>query len=441
MRIAVFGAGYVGCVSGACYAELGHSVILVDVDRRKVADIANGRAPIVEPGLAELVEKHAATGQLSATDSAAKALRDSELCLICVGTPSKANGNIDLTYIVRVCEQIGQALKSAAAFGTRKHTIVIRSTMLPGTVDTVVVPTLESRSGLAAGTDFHIAILPEFMRESTAITDFLSPSMLLYGVGDDESLAKLRQLNKGLPGNEVVTSVEAAEAIKYANNAWHATKITFANEIGGICKAAGVDSHEVMRVLCEDTKLNISAAYMRPGFAFGGSCLPKDLRALCYKANSLDVCTPLLSATLQSNELQIRTVLNMVQDIGHRRVGMLGLAFKSETDDLRESPLVELAEQMYGKGYQLKIYDRNVRLPKLTGSNLSFVSSRLQHLSGLIANEIDEVIDHGDTIIVGNGDRKFTNAVSSARPNQHIIDLVRISPELRSNDNYSGIAW
>lgn len=439
MFISVFGAGYVGSVSGACYAELGHHVTLVDIDEAKIAQIARGQSPIIEPGLDVLMARHVTTGRLKATTNAAQAVRECDLSLVCVGTPSKTNGDIDLTFVVRVCEAIGQALAMKASTG--QHVVVMRSTVLPGTMDHVVIPTLERASGLVAGQDFHIAMLPEFMRESTAVSDFNAPAMLLYGVRDDQSLAALRQLNAGIASEEVVTSIEAAEAAKYANNAWHATKITFANEMGRVCKAASVDSYEVMRILCKDRKLNISSAYMRPGFAFGGSCLPKDLRALCYKANSLDVPMPLLNAALYSNELQVRTVLSMVETIGHRRVGMLGLAFKAETDDLRESPLVELAEQMYGKGYDLRIYDRNVRLQKLTGSNLGFVTSRLQHLSALLASEIGEVIDHAGTIIVGNGDRSFNDAVSAIRPDQHVIDLVRVSPSLRTSGNYSGLGW
>lgn len=437
MRLSIFGAGYVGAVSGACLSDLGHDVVLADINRAKVDLLNNGQSPIVEKDLPEMIAKNVAAGRLSATTDAAAAVAQSDVSIVCVGTPSKSNGDLNLGYVEAVCGQIGAEI----ARKSTRHTVIIRSTMLPGSMQSVVIPTLEAASGLEHGKDFGIAIYPEFLRESTAILDFFDPAIMLLGVADDATLEVLREINRGIASKEVVTEIETAEAIKYANNAWHAVKLTFANEIGNICKAAGVDGTRVMEIVCEDTRLNISKAYMRPGYAFGGSCLPKDLRALRYKATALDVPTPLFDATLRANEGQIDAAFNMVAKSGGKKVCLLGLAFKSGTDDLRESPLVELAERLLGKGYDLKIFDRNVKTASLMGANLDFIQARLNHLAALLEDDLAAAVDRADVIIVGNGDASFGEAVKAARPDQKIVDLVRIQPGLKTGGNYEGICW
>ena len=437
MKLCIFGAGYVGSVSAGCFAELGHHVTLVDVSQSKIDLIAKGVAPIIEAGLETLIPRHVASGQLTATCDAEAAFADSDLSLICVGTPSQRNGDLDLSYVGRVCEEIGGLIRDSQ----KLHTVVIRSTMLPGSMRNLVVPTLERCSGKKAGVDFDVAIYPEFLRESTAVKDFMSPSVTVFGVDNERSLATLRALTDGVDAEEAITDFSTAEAIKYANNAWHAVKITFANEIGNVCKAADIDGQAVMDILCKDRRLNISPAYLRPGFAFGGSCLPKDLRALRYKASSMDVRTPLFDATMTANSLQIDTALDMVEGLGKRDVGLLGLAFKSGTDDLRESPLVTLAERLYGKGYNLSIYDQSVSEASLIGSNLEYISSRFHHLWRLMKENARDVVDGSSVIVLGNRDVTFADAVADIGPDQHVIDLVRVAPDRRSGPNYAGICW
>lgn len=437
MRISILGAGYVGAVSGACLAELGHDVVVADVDRAKVDLIANGQAPIVEKGLSEMIAENVGLNRLTAISDTAEAVATTEASIVCVGTPSRANGDLDLRYVEQVCSEIGEAIAKKDS----RHTVIIRSTMLPGSMRGVVIPALEAASGLAHGKDFGIAIYPEFLRESTAIADFFAPAIMLLGVDDPQTLDVLRVVNGSIDSPEIVTEIDTAEAVKYANNAWHAVKLTFANEMGNIAKAAGVDGQKVMDIVCMDTRLNISRAYMRPGYAFGGSCLPKDLRALRYKASSLDVRTPLFDATMEANEQQVAKSVEMVTSKGGRKIGLLGLAFKAGTDDLRESPLVELAERLLGKGYDLKIYDENVKLATLRGSNLAHIQARLSHLSHLMTDDLDGIIEESETLIVGNGDKAFATALDKVRPDQNIVDLVRVDASRTSAQNYDGICW
>src|SRR5688572_2281552 len=347
--VSVFGLGYVGCVSAACFAKEGHTVVGVDVSSAKVDMIQRGQATIVEQGIGELVAEMRSAGRLSATTDVVDAVRRTDISLICVGTPSRPNGSLDLSYVERVCAQIGEALKTKDT----RHTIVVRSTVLPGSTETIAIPALEGASGLKAGRDFGIAMNPEFLREGTSIKDFYDPPFTLIGTEDEATGAAVASLYAGIGAPVHVTATRVAEMIKYACNCFHGLKVGFANEIGNVCKALGVDSHEVMRLFCEDTKLNISPAYLRPGFAFGGSCLPKDLRAITYRARQLDVPTPILAATLESNAAQIDHAFDMIMAHGKKRVGVLGLAFKAGTDDLRESPNVTLIERLIGKGVQL----------------------------------------------------------------------------------------
>ena len=438
IAVSVFGLGYVGCVSSACFAKQGHQVIGVDVSPSKVGMINAGMATIVETGIGEMVAEMVKSGRLSATTDAADAVRRSDISLICVGTPSGSNGSIDLRYVERVCEQIGETLRTKSS----RHTVVIRSTVLPGTTAGLVIPTLERTSGKKAGKDFGVCMNPEFLREGTSIRDFYEPPFTLIGTEDPDAGETLAGLYLGVEAPIHVTETGVAEMIKYSCNCFHGLKVGFANEIGNICKAFGIDSHEVMRLFCLDTKLNLSPAYLKPGFAFGGSCLPKDLRAITYHARTADVPTPILSGTLESNRRQIERAFDMVRATDSRRIGILGLAFKAGTDDLRESPIVILAEALLGKGYALRIYDKNVSLAKLVGANKAYIEQQIPHLSSLLCDTIDEVIAGSEVVVVGNAAPEFTEAVLKCRADQIVVDLVRLPVQaaLLAAD-YRGICW
>jgi len=437
MKLSVFGIGYVGCVSAACFARDGHEVIGVDVNAAKVEIINSGRSPIVEPGMSELIKTAVESGRLSATTDTTAAVNGSELSLICVGTPSNANGSLDLRYITRVCEEIGTVLKSKS----ERHVVVIRSTMLPGTIENTVIPTLEKSSGRKAGDDFGVCINPEFLREGSSLKDFYAPPFTLIGADDPQTAELVRQLYVEIDAPIFVTSVKAAEMVKYACNCFHALKVSFANEFGSICKAAGVDSHDVMQIFCQDTKLNLSPYYLKPGFAFGGSCLPKDLRAINYRARELDVEVPVLSAILPSNRLQIERALEMVSRTGKKRIGVLGFSFKAGTDDLRESPMVTLIETLIGKGYQLSIYDRDVSVARLFGANKEYIEREIPHISQLMRDSIDQVLEGADVIVIGNKAEEFRQIETRVRDGQVIIDLVRLFDRPSTPNSYEGICW
>lgn len=437
MKLSVFGIGYVGCVSAACFAKEGHDVIGVDANPVKVEIINSGKSPIVEAGIDELIGEMVREGRLRATTDASAAVKDSEMSLVCVGTPSQPNGSLDLSYIKRVCQEIGAGLEAKR----ERHTVVIRSTMLPGTIESVVVPALEVYSGKKAGSDFGIAINPEFLREGTSLKDFYAPPFTLIGADDEDTAMLVRRLYKNVNAPVFVTGVRAAEMVKYTCNCFHALKVSFANEIGNICKTLGIDSHEVMDVFCQDTKLNLSPYYLKPGFAFGGSCLPKDLRAITYKAKELDVEVPVLSSVMQSNRLQVERAVEMVLRAGSRRVGLLGLSFKAGTDDLRESPMVTLAETLLGKGVQLAIYDRDVSLARLFGANKEYIERGIPHISQLMRATLKEVLDASDVIIIGNKSEEFREIESMLRPDQLVIDLARLWTGRKSGGQYEGICW
>jgi GDP-mannose 6-dehydrogenase len=437
MRLSVFGLGYVGCVSAACFAKEGHDVAGVDVNPTKVEIVNSGRSPIVEAGVGELIGEMVAEGRLRATTDTAAAVADTDLSLVCVGTPSNPNGSLNLAYVKRVCQEIGAALEAKRG----RHVVVIRSTMLPGTIEELVVPTLEVYSGRKAGRDFGVCVNPEFLREGTSLKDFYAPPFTLVGADDEESAMIVRRLYGGIDAPVFVTSTKSAEMVKYACNCFHALKVSFANEIGNVCKALGIDSHEVMEVFCRDTKLNLSPYYLRPGFAFGGSCLPKDLRAVVYKAKETDVDVPLLSSILASNRRQIEHAVEMVLRTGKKRVGVLGFSFKAGTDDLRESPMVALIETLIGKGIQLSIYDRDVSLARLFGANKEYIEREIPHISQLMRGELSEVVESSDVIVIGNGAEEFRQIESRLRPDQKVIDLVRLFDGRRSGDSYEGICW
>ncbi|MDQ3586319.1 MAG: UDP-glucose/GDP-mannose dehydrogenase family protein [Acidobacteriota bacterium] len=437
MKLSVFGLGYVGCVSAACFAKEGHEVAGVDVNSVKVEIINSGRSPIVEAGIGELIGEMVKAGRLRATTDTAAAVQDSELSLICVGTPSHANGSLDLTFIKRVCEEIGAALKAKG----EQHVVVIRSTMLPGTIEGVVVPALESHSGRRAARDFGVCINPEFLREGTSLKDFYAPPFTLIGADEEDVAASASRLYSGIDAPLYVTSVKAAEMVKYACNCFHALKVSFANEIGNICKNLGIDSHQVMEVFCQDTKLNLSPYYLKPGFAFGGSCLPKDLRAINYKAKELDVETPVLSSVLHSNRLQIERAVEMVIRTKKKNIGVLGFSFKAGTDDLRESPMISLIETLIGKGMRLSLYDHDVSLARLFGANKEYIEREIPHISQLMCGSIEEVLNNSDVLIIGNKAEEFREVGTKLRGDQTLIDLVRLFDRRVSDDSYQGICW
>jgi len=437
VKISIFGLGYVGTICAGCLANEGHTVVGVDLVASKVGLLNRGLSPIVEADIAEIIAANVRSGRLQATQDGAVAIRETDLSFVCVGTPSQSNGNLDLRYIQRVCEQIGEELKSK----TTRHTIVIRSTILPGTMTTLVIPTLERLSGKQAGVDFGVATNPEFLREGSSVRDFRSPPKTVIGELDKTSGDLLVELYGKIDAPLFRTDLRTAEMVKYVDNSWHALKIGFANEIGNLCKAFGIDAHEVMDIFCHDRKLNISSAYLRPGFAFGGSCLPKDLRALAHHAKVHDLQTPILSAILPSNDLQVERGLRMILEKGHPRVGVLGFSFKAGTDDLRESPIIELIERLIGKGYDLRIYDRNVNLATLVGANRDFILNRIPHISKLMVPDIVAVLKHAQTIVIGNNDPEFRNIPAQISDGQRLIDFVRISEGKNRNGNYDGICW
>ena len=438
MNVSVFGLGYVGSVSAASFAADGHTVVGVDVNADKVASLNEGRSPIVEKGLDDLIRDNTANGRLRATTSTAEAVHDTELSLICVGTPSRKNGSLDLTYLERVAEQIGEALRNKDDY----HVVVVRSTVLPGTTHDVVIPALERTSGKKYGTGFGVTVNPEFLREGTAIHDFRNPPLTLVGHNYRSDAEPTRALYAKVDAPMQTTTIRTAEMMKYASNTWHALKVTFANEIGNVCKRLKIDSHEVMDIFCKDEKLNLSSYYMKPGFAFGGSCLPKDVRALQYRAKEMDLEMPVIQAILGSNQLQIQHAFDEIVDTGKKKVGLLGFSFKAGTDDLRESPIVILAEALLGKGYQLCIYDKNVSLARLVGANKEYINTQIPHLSSLLTETIDEVLDKSEVIVVGNGAPEFGDALTRTRPGQIILDLVRVkTPREQIKGDYRGICW
>ncbi len=437
MKLSVWGLGYVGTVSAGCLAQEGHEVIGVDPETRKVDLINAGKPPIIEKDIGEIIERQVAAGRLSATTEAAVAVRQTDLFLICVGTPSRSNGDIELKYVRRVCQEIGTALRDHQG----APVVVIRSTMLPGTMREVVIPTLETYAGRRAGVEFGVCINPEFLREGTAVHDFFDPPKTIIGELNRASGDLLANLYARIGAPLIRTDIETAEMVKYADNAWHALKVGFANEIGNVCKGVQVDSHRVMDIFCQDTKLNLSPYYLKPGFAFGGSCLPKDLRALLYKAKTLDLSLPILAAILPSNELQIERAMRAVIEKGSKKVGILGFSFKAGTDDLRESPVVELTERLIGKGYDLRVYDANVRLAAIHGANRDYILNHIPHISRLMTRSIDEVLDHADTIVIGNAAPEFRDVPKRLGDGQTVIDFVRVTESRSVSGVYEGICW
>lgn len=437
MKISVFGLGYVGAITAGCLAKEGHDVIGADVDLNKVNLINQGKSPVIEKEIDVIIENALNEGKLCATNNVTDAINQSDLSIICVGTPSRPNGSLDLAYVQRVCEQIGETLANKDSF----HIVVMRSTMLPGSMNEVVIPALESSSGKKAGKDFGICINPEFLRESTAVYDFYHPPKTVIGTVDEHSANVLASLYQDFDAPLIKTDLATAEMVKYTDNVSHAMKVCFANEIGNLCKKLGIDGHEVMDIWCQDTKLNLSSYYLKPGFAFGGSCLPKDVRALNYKARSMDLNLPLISSLMKSNFYQIDNAMKLITNSGSKKVGILGLSFKAGTDDLRESPIVALIEKLIGKGYELKVYDRNVQLASLSGANKDYIHTTIPHIYSLMVNDMNELLDHSDVIVVGNNDPEFQRIADQQNNFDKVLDLVRMDNQHRFNGNYEGICW
>ena len=437
MNISIFGLGYVGAVTAGCLAREGHTIIGVDANPTKVELINQGQTPIIEKEIGDIIEDAVAQGRLRAVADAAEAVQGSSMSLICVGTPSQMNGRLDLRYVRRVCEEVGAALKSKPNF----HVAVVRSTMLPGTMRQVVIPTLEAHSDKRAGEGFGVCNNPEFLREGTAVYDFFHPPKTVIGETDARAGDLLCEIYAELEAPLIRTDIETAEMVKYTDNVWHALKICFANEIGNICKGVGIDSHKVMDIFCQDRKLNISPTYLKPGFAFGGSCLPKDVRALNYKAARLDLDLPVLKSILPSNTVQVERGLQMIMEQGHKKVGILGMSFKAGTDDLRESPVVEVIERLLGKGYDVRIYDRNVNLAGLVGANRDYILNTIPHISGLMVQSMQEILGHAKVLVIGNGDQEFKSILDLKQPDQVVVDLVRIGEKPEQERGYHGICW
>jgi len=435
MRINIYGLGYVGSVSAACLAADGHDVLGIDIDRAKVDSINRGVSAVVEPGLSELVNRGVACNRLRATTDT---IEDADVSIVCVGTPSNENGSLCLEYITRAAAQIGEFLAERNSY----HLVCIRSTVLPGTVNGLVIPILEQHSGKKAGRDFGVCMNPEFLREGSSIRDYRCPPFTIVGELDSRSGDVLEELYSGIPAPMIRTKLAVAEMVKYAGNAFHALKITFANEIGNICKRLGLDGREVMEIFCRDQKLNVSAAYLQPGFAFGGSCLPKDLRALLHKAKELDLEPPVLRSILTSNTNQVEEAYRLIKKTGKKKIAMLGLSFKPGTDDLRESPIAELIEILIGKGHQVSIYDREVSLARLLGSNKTYIEQTIPHISSLMKASIDNAVDGSEVVVVAKRSSEFEETIRSLNNGHRVVDLVSALPDAGDQKGeYEGICW
>jgi GDP-mannose 6-dehydrogenase len=437
MKISVFGLGYVGTVCASCFAQEGHDVVGVDKNEVKLSIVKQGGSPIIEKDIDSIIQQAVRGGRLTVTDDTTHAVMTSDVSFICVGTPSELAGRLDLGFVRQVSEQIGIALRGRTDF----HVVVVRSSVLPGTIRQVIIPVLEEYSGKKVGTDFGACSNPEFLREGSAVYDFYNPPKTIIGSFDERGAVILKELYAFVNGPVIDTTIEIAEAVKYTDNAWHALKVGFANEIGNICKALGIDSHAVMDIFCQDTKLNLSPYYLKPGFAFGGSCLPKDLRALIYKGRSLDLELPILCSIMPSNHLQIEKGIGMIAKEGKKNVGILGFSFKAGTDDLRESPMVEVIERLIGKGHDLRIYDRNVQMASLVGANRDYILNRIPHISRLMVGSIQDVVDHADVIVIGNANPAFSQSLKGISDDKVVIDFARIEGETPRNIHYEGICW
>ena len=439
LSVSVFGLGYVGSVSAACFASVGHRVMGVDVSQSKVDMMDSGRTPIIEARMTEMVGEAHRAGLLHATTDATAAVLNSEISFVCVGTPSLKNGKLDLSHIEHVAREIGAAIRQKKS----PHVFVLRSTVLPGTTETVVLPILEKESGKACGEGFTVCYNPEFMREGSAVADFLNPPYTILGASDTNHLAPLRELYQNTPGTLYETAIPVAEMVKYFSNCYHALKVGFANEMGTMCKHLGVDAHAVTKIFTSDTKLNISPAYLFPGFAFGGSCLPKDLRAITYKAKELDLKLPLLDALMRSNAEHVDRAVEMVMNTGKKKIAQLGLSFKAGTDDLRESPQVQLIKRLMGEGLDVRAWDEDVSLGRLAGANRQYIEEGIPHIGSVLSADLASVVHSAEVVILGNKSASRERLVPYLRPDQIVIDLIHLDRAKRPEGakTYKGICW
>jgi GDP-mannose 6-dehydrogenase len=438
MRVVVVGLGYVGSVCSACLADRGHDVVGVDTSEYKVGCLQRGESPIVEQGLGEMIAATRAAGRLGATTRIADALPGAEAVLVCVGTPSAADGSLDLSHVRRAVEEVGRALRSTGTYTV----VVMRSTMLPGSVKGELTPALEAASGLKAGRDFGVAYNPEFLREGTAIRDFSEAELTVIGTDEERSADVLRRLYEGIGGEKVVLPLHASEIMKYVNNSYHALKVVFANEVGRICKREGIDSHLVMDLFVRDTRLNLSAYYFKPGFAYGGSCLPKDVRALQQRARVLGADVPVIDAISRSNDRHVEEAVRLVERLKHRRVGVLGLSFKAGTDDLRESPILKVIGTLVGKGYSVLLHDPNVDMERVLGANRRFVEDEVPYLPERLRADLAEVVAGSEVVVVANGAPEYRGVGALLRPGQVLVDLVHaVDPDSVTHGEYHGLAW
>ena len=435
--ISVFGLGYVGAVSLGCLARDGHEVYGVDIDPAKLDLVRDGRSPIIEEGMQDLMRAVVNGGGVTVTDSLREAILATDVSFVCVGTPPRPNGNQDLTALLRLAEELGSVLSEKAT----RHLIVIRSTVKPGTVDDLIKPLIEATSGLKAGVDFSICFQPEFLREGTSISDYDNPPFTIVGADDEYAMEELRSIFGHLPGEMIQTSIRTAEMLKYACNAFHAVKVTFANEIGRLCQSADVDPHEVMKLVCMDRQLNISPAYLRPGFAFGGSCLPKDLKAMLYLAKTNDVELPMLANVMPSNRTHVDHAIAQVLETGKRRIGVVGLSFKAGTDDLRESPLVAMVEHFIGKGLEICIYDPAVNVARLVGANRRFIEESIPHISSLMTTDLDSLVAKSEVLVVAMKSPEVVACVAHARTDQYVVDLAQLPDRRAGEADYRGVCW
>ncbi len=436
-RISNFGLGYVGAVSAACFASIGHTVVGIDINETKRRHLSEGKSPIIEPGLDELMMQQVQAGRLAASADVNAAIAETDISMICVGTPSSENGSVNLDIVRNVTREIGQALRQKQG----DHLVIFRSTIPPGSMRNVIIPILEQESGRRCGENLQVAHNPEFLRESTAMNDFFSPPKTVIGADDPRAAEQVAELYEGIQSPVFVVPYETSEMVKYVDNTWHALKVAFANEIGNVCQSLKIDSHELMNVFCADTKLNISPYYLKPGFAFGGSCLPKDVRALTYLARQIDVEMPIISNILASNRRQVERAIDRVIGFGQRDVAMLGISFKSGTDDLRESPQVELIERLLGKGFNVKIYDPSVNLSALTGVNRQYIEKAIPHIGSIMMTSLRKTVAAADVIIIGNASFEFKNIEHLLSDDQTVLDLVRLWKAPQTKAHYVGINW
>lgn len=438
MNISIFGLGYVGAVSLACLARDGHRVIGVDIDPHKLALIRSGKSPIVEEGIQELMAQVISSGGATVTDQVSEALRETDLSFICVGTPSSYNGSQDQGALLSIARQFGEAMKDKS----RHHVFIFRSTVVPGTVEELLVPLIEQHSGKKRNVDFSVGFQPEFLREGSSIKDYDKPPFTIIGTDSDRATEVLKDLFGHLPCQFIGTSIRTAEMVKYCCNNFHALKITFANEVARLCEPLQVNPFEVMNLVCQDKQLNISTAYLKPGFAFGGSCLPKDLRATMYMAKNHDIDLPLTGSLLASNRVHIDHAVNKVLALGSRKVALIGLAFKPGTDDLRESPLVTLAERLLGKGVSLAVYDGEVHLSRLLGANKRYIEEHIPHIGELLRPTLEEVVAHADVLVLGTGDAQVHAALMPLLKSQHkLVDLAPLKDISDLPCQYLGLSW